>query len=134
MKYLIKFDSDGRRGATYRDDMKTADERAKLITDGYIEVSEEDYAYYAGNVDQGTNSTGYVRDSATGKPVSAPARVVTSTEKATSISAMYDSKINVLKDALATATLAGDTDLITDLKTEYTETMTAYQAALKGAE
>ena len=134
MKYLIKFDSDGRRGATYRDDMKTADERTQLLADGYIEVSTEDYAYYAGNVDQGTNKTGYVRDSATGKPVSAPARVVTSTEKAAAISATYNAKIEDLKDALATATLAGDADLITDLKTEYTETMTAYQAALKGVE
>ena len=114
--------------------MKTADERTQLIADGYIEVSTEDYAYYAGNVDQGTNKTGYVRDSATGKPVSAPARVVTSTEKAAAISATYNAKIEDLKDALATATLAGDADLITDLKTEYTETMTAYQAALKGVE
>ena len=131
--YLIKFDSDGRRGATYRSDMKTDVECAQLVAEGYIEVSPEDYAYYVGNVDQGENGTGYIRGS-DGHPISAPAVLITLAEKAAAVSAAYDNKINDLKDALATATLADNAELIDSLKTEYTKNMTDYQAALKGVE
>lgn len=133
-KYLCKFDAAGIRGETYiaaeYDDAAQAD----MVTKGYTYVSEDDYAYYVGNRGQGANSTGYVRDSTTGKPVSAPAYVPTKDEKAAAISSEYSAQIAELKDALATATLAGDADLIASLKSDYTTTMAAYQAALKGAE
>jgi hypothetical protein len=66
--------------------------------------------------------------------VSAPAYVQTEEEKAATISSEYSAQIAEIKDALATATLAGDTDLIASLKADYTTTMAEYQAALKGVE
>ena len=132
-KYLCKFDAAGIRGETYiaaeYDDAAQTD----MIAKGYVYVSEVDYQYYIGNHGWGDNGTGYVR-SADGKPVSAPAYVPTKEEKAAAISSEYSAQIAELKDALATATLSGDADLIASLKSDYTTTMAAYQAALKGAE
>ena len=132
--YLCKFDSAGKRTETLLKGVHyNASEEAQKLADGYVSVSDEDYAYYVGNHGNGDNGTGYVRG-ADGKPTSAPTRVVTKEEKAAAISADYSAQIAELKDALATATLAGDADLIASLKTDYATTMAAYQAALKGAE
>ena len=132
--YLCKFDSAGKRTETLLEGVHyKASEEAQKIADGYVSVSDDDYAYYVGNHGNGDNGTGYVRGT-DGKPVSAPTRVVTKEEKAATISSEYSAQIAELKDALATATLAGDADLIASLKTDYATTMTAYQAALKGAE
>lgn len=132
---LSKFDSDGRRIATVLSDIHyhTDAERQKYIDDGYIETSDEDYAYYVGNRGTGANGTGYVRG-ADGKPTDAPAIVVTTEQKQASIAADYESQISELKDALATATLAGDESLIAELKTEYAEVKAEYESALKEAE
>ena len=132
--YLCKFDSAGKRTETLLEGVhyKASDEAQKLA-DGYVIVSDEDYAYYVGNKGTGDNDTGYVRGT-DGKPVSAPAYVATAEEKAATISTTYAAQIAELKDALATATLTGDTDLIASLKADYTTTMSEYQAALKGAE
>ena len=132
--YLCKFDSAGKRTETLLEGVHyKASEEAQKLADGYVSVSDEDYLYYTNNKGDGANGTGYVRGT-DGKPVSAPARVVTKEEKAAAISATYAAQIAELKDALATATLAGDADLIASLKTDYATTMAAYQAALKGAE
>lgn len=132
---LSKFDSDGRRIATVLSDIHyhTDAERQKYIDDGYIETSDEDYAYYVGNRGTGANGTGYVRG-ADGMPTDAPAIVVTTAQKQASIAADYESQISELKDALATATLAGDESLIAELKEEYAEVKAEYEAALKEAE
>ena len=132
--YLCKFDSAGKRTETLLEGVhyKASDEAQKLA-DGYVIVSDEDYAYYVGNKGTGDNDTGYVRGT-DGKPVSAPAYVATAEEKAATISTTYAAQIAELKDALATATLTGDTDLIASLKADYTTAMAEYQAALKGAE
>ncbi len=132
--YLCKFNSAGKRTETLLEGVHyKASEEAQKLADGYVSVSDEDYLYYTNNKGDGANGTGYVRGT-DGKPVSAPAYVATAEEKAATISTTYAAQIAELKDALAMATLAGDADLITNLKTEYTETMTAYQAALKGVE
>lgn len=133
--YLCKFDSDGKRTATVVEGVhfSTADEKQKYLDDGYIETSDEDYAYYVGNKGTGANGTGYVRGT-DGKPTDAPAAVVTTEQKQASIAADYESQISELKDALATATLAGDDTLIAELKSEYAEVKSEYEAALKGAE
>ena len=132
---LSKFDSDGRRIATVLSDIHyhTDAERQKYIDDGYIETSDEDYAYYVGNRGTGANGTGYVRG-ADGKPTDAPAVVVTTAQKQASIAADYESQISELKDALATATLAGDESLIAELKEEYAEVKAEYESALKEVE
>lgn len=133
--YLCKFDTDGKRTTTVVDGVhfSTVEEKQKYLDDGYIETSEEDYAYYVGNRGTGANGTGYVRG-ADGKPIDAPAIIVTTEQKQASIAADYESQISELKDALATATLAGDESLIAELKSEYAEVKAEYEAALKGAE
>lgn len=133
--YLCKFDDDGKRTATVVDGVhfSTAAEKQEYLDEGYIETSDEDYAYYVGNRGNGANGTGYVRG-ADGKPTDAPAIVVTTEQRQASIAADYESQISELKDALATATLAGDDALIAELKSEYAEVKSEYEAALKGAE
>lgn len=131
MTYLVKFDNAGKRIATYPIDILMTDEqKSAYLADGYIEISEEDWNYYVGNKGIGANGTGYVRG-ADGKPTDAPAIVVTTAQKQASIAAVYESQISELKDALATATLAGDDTLIAELKEEYTEVKSEYEAALK---
>lgn len=133
--YLSKFDEDGRRIATVLEGIhfSTDAEKQAYLDDGYVETSDEDYAYYVGNRGNGANGTGYVRG-ADGKPTDAPAIVVTTAQKQASIAADYESQISELKDALATATLAGDESLIAELKEEYAEVKAEYEAALKEAE
>ena len=133
--YLCKFDFDGNRITTVAEGIhfSTAEEKQKYLDDGYIETSDDDYAYYVGNRGTGANGTGYIRG-ADGKPTDAPAIIVTTEQKQASIATDYESQISELKDALATATLAGDESLIAELKSEYAEVKAEYEAALKGAE
>ena len=72
--YWARFDNNGRVGAILLDGVhvKTDAQREKLSNDGYIPISDEDYQHYIGNRDAGDNGTGYIRDTKTGKPVSAP--------------------------------------------------------------
>ena len=135
MKYLSKFDAEGKRISSYPlDVLMTAEIIESMKSDGYIETDEEEWNYYIGNYGMGKNGTGYVRDAKTGKPVDAPAYVPTIGEKMSEIKANYESQIDALKESLATATLAGDDDLVADLKAEYAELMAEYQNALKGVE
>jgi len=74
MEMLAKFDRNGCRETTVLEGVHYRDEasRESYIRQGYIAISEEDFAYYVGVRGAGDNSTGYIRDSKTGKPVSAP--------------------------------------------------------------
>ena len=74
MEMLSKFDKNGCRQATVLDGVHYRSEEARqnYIAQGYIPISEEDFAYYAGWRGAGDNGTGYIRDPKTGKPVSAP--------------------------------------------------------------
>ena len=74
MEHLTKFKNDGHRETTVVSGVhySTDDERQTYINDGYISITEEDYQHYIGNRGVGDNGTGYIRDSKTGKPVSAP--------------------------------------------------------------
>lgn len=51
MKYLIKFDENGRRRETYVAEEKTAEEIQALINAGYEVITEENYQLLIGNVD-----------------------------------------------------------------------------------
>lgn len=71
-KYLAKFDEEGRRITSVP--LAMADDyggEGKLLAEGYIVISEEDWHHYVGNRGNGDNGTGFVR-AGTGKPVSAP--------------------------------------------------------------
>ena len=74
MEYLAKFDATGCRETTVVKGVhyNTDEDRQKYIDDGYIPISDENYQHYVGNRGMGDNGTGYIRDTETGKPVSAP--------------------------------------------------------------
>lgn len=72
-KYLAKFDKEGRRITSVP--LALTDDyggEEKLLAEGYILISDEDWQHYVGNRGTGDNGTGYIRDAETGKPVSAP--------------------------------------------------------------
>lgn len=71
---LSKFDKNGNRMETVILNIhyNTDEEREVHIADGYIPISDEEYQHYIGNRGAGDNGTGYIRDTKTGKPVSAP--------------------------------------------------------------
>ena len=70
--YLCKFDDGGRRTATVPIDITMTDEMvARYINDGYVKITVDEWNYYVGNRGAGDNGTGYIRDTKTGKPVSA---------------------------------------------------------------
>lgn len=132
--YLCKFDTDGKRTATVIDGVhfSTAEEKQKYLDDGYIETSDEDYAYYVGNRGNGANGTGYIRG-ADGKPVSAPARVATTEEKLLSLESAYKSDKAQLADYYLSAAMAGDTDTQAEIKAELEELDAQYAADVKAA-
>ena len=70
--YLAKFDKNGYRTATFLACEYTEEQKAEMYADGFVDLSEEDWNYYVGNMGAGDNGTGYIRDAETGKPVSAP--------------------------------------------------------------
>ena len=102
--YLIKFDEEGKKISAVplilADDWGGVE---KLKNEGYIEVSDEDWNYYTGNCGDGDNDTGYIRDSITGKPISAPARVITLEEQANALKAEYEAKVKAIDEAIQIA-------------------------------
>lgn len=79
--YITKFDEAGKPSGFLRPGINiSADDVAAKIAEGYVEISDDEWSYYVGNQGNGDNGTGYVRDSSTGKPISAPARVITLAE------------------------------------------------------
>ena len=70
--YLAKFDENGNRTETYIATEYTEEQKSQMYADGFVDLSEDDWNYYVGNMGAGDNGTGYVRDMTTGKPVSAP--------------------------------------------------------------
>ena len=135
MRHFLKFDNEGKMIASvlWGVHIKTEEDLEKYLEEGYLEISHADYMYYVGNRGQGDNGTGYVRG-ADGKPTSAPAHVTTIEEQVAAVEAEYGEQIEELKTALSTATLAGDDELIEELKEEYTELMAEYQKALADLE
>lgn len=128
------FDNTGKRTETVLEGIhiKNDADRQSYATNGYVNVDDEVYNMLIGNRGTGDNGTGYLY--VNGTLVSAPVYVQTVVEKVAELSVTYEKQISDLKDALATATLAGDNDLITSLKSDYSNVMTAYQGALKGVE
>ena len=128
LKYLCKFDSDGRRQETYLSCEYTEEARAQMIADGYIEITQEDWDYYVGNHGDGDNGTGYVRDPETGKPVSAPPHVPTKAEKLATLEAQYEQDKAELTKYYAEAMISDDTEVLAELKEELAEIEADYEA------
>ena len=74
MNIVGKFNADGRlvsisyRGKNY----SIESEYDALRAAGFLDLDAVEAAYYMGNRGTGDNGTGYIRDTKTGKPVSAP--------------------------------------------------------------
>lgn len=135
MNYLIKFDDDGRKTTTYPiDETMDADQKEMLISEGYIEISEEDWSYYVGNYGNGKNGTGYIRDAKTGTPVDAPAYVPTKEEQLAKLDAQYDSDKAELVQYFGEAALAGDTETQAELSAELADLNAAYDEARREIE
>lgn len=131
--YLCKFDSAGKRTETLLACEFTEEEKQQKIADGYIEITEEDWNYYVGNMGQGANGTGYIRG-ADGKPTDAPAYVPTKEEKLAALDSQYDNDKAELTRYFTEAALAGDTDMQEELRAELEELNTEYVAARKEIE
>ena len=132
-EYLAKFDASGRREATVVSGVHytTDKERQTYITDGYIQISDEDYHHYIGNRGAGDNGTGYIRNPQTGKPVSAPAYTPTQEERANQLAVSYAARVQELNNEIVAAMADGDEALITELKAEKGKALEAYQKALE---
>ena len=117
--YLCKFDNNGVRIATVASGINfdSDTEKQAYIDDGYIETSDEDYAYYVGNKGTGANGTGYIRG-ADGKPTDAPAYEPSIEEKLTQLDAQYNADKNDLLTAYQAAMLYGDTETMESLKAD----------------
>lgn len=130
--YFCKFNTKGEREASVPSTMvDNYGGKEKLISDGYIEISDEDYQYYVGNKGQGDNGTGYIRDSTTGKPISAPARVITLEEQANALKSEYETNIKAIDEAIQIAKNNGDTEYVAELQQERQNTLDEYAMKLE---
>lgn len=123
--YLAKFDADGKRGATYPTAGMSDEEKAEKIADGYIEISEDDWNYYVGNMGEGANGTGYIRG-ADGKPTDAPPYVPSKSERLAALDAQYDADKADIMNYFTQAVFAGDETEQDELRAEMDEIDAAY--------
>lgn len=130
--YLIKFDEEGKKISAVplilADDWGGVE---KLKNEGYIEVSDEDWNYYTGNCGDGDNDTGYIRNSITGKPISAPARVITLEERVNALKAEYENNIKAIDEAIQIAKNNNDTEYVAELQQERQNTLDEYATKLE---
>lgn len=130
--YLIKFDEEGKKISAVplilADDWGGVE---KLKNEGYIEVSDEGWNYYTGNCGDGDNDTGYIRDSITGKPISAPARVITLEEQANALKAEYEAKVKAIDEAIQIAKNNNDDEYVRELQQERQNILDEYAKKLE---
>lgn len=127
ISFLISFDGDGRRIETYIANEYTDEAKQEMLNNGFVEVAEGEWRYYAGLEGIGDNGTGYVRGK-DGKPISAPAYVPTKEEKLAQLDAKYDSDKAQLREYIGNALLLGDDELISDLRAEMTALDEVYES------
>lgn len=141
--YLIKFNSDGRRGTTYADgvhyfvnpDGNVTDGSVKvqdLLNQGFIFVDASDYANLLGN---NSDHAEYCRQSdGTFAPYVAPEP--TAEEKAAAqkaeLASEYESNKAEMLTALQAAQLAGNTDAVTSIQKDYQDMTAAYKESVEG--
>ena len=141
--YLIKFNSNGRRGTTYADgvhyyvdsDGNVTDGSVKvqdLINQGYVFVNTDDYNNLLRN---NSDKKEYCRQSdGTFAPYVAPEPTdeeKKAAEKA-SLEAEYESNKSEMLEALQAAQLAGNTDAVTSIHKDYQDMTAAYKEAVEG--
>lgn len=109
----------------------------KLTSDGYIEISLEEYNYYIGNMsNEDNNYAKFKRDNQTGKPVIyIPPEPTQEEKQLTEVNNIAnDTKIQAeeIKEAMIIALLNDDTELQEELKQEYQELMLNANNEMKG--
>ena len=125
LTYLIKFDSDGQRESTLPvDSTITAERKAELIKQGYIEVPAAEWQEYCNGKIRGKDGT----------PVDPPPYVPTKEEKLAALDAQYDSDKDQLAKYYLDAVLSGNEDLQTEIKAELATLNEDYEAARKEIE
>lgn len=140
--YLIKFNSDGRRGTTYADgvhyyvdsDGNVTDGSVKvqnLINQGYVFVNTDDYINLLGN---NSDKKEYCRQSdGTFAPYVAPEPTDEEkkvAEKA-SLEAEYESNKSEMLTALQSAQLAGNAEAVASIQQDYQDMTEVYKAAVE---
>ena len=132
MYYLCKFDETGKREASIPSTMiDRYGGEEKLTREGYIKITTDDYQYYVGNKGAGDNGTGYIRDTETGKPVSASARVITLEERVNALKAEYENNIKAIDEAIQIAKNNNDTEYGAELQQERQNTLDEYATKLE---
>lgn len=132
MYYLCKFDETGKREASIPSTMiDRYGGEEKLTREGYIKITTDDYQYYVGNKGAGDNGTGYIRDTETGKPVSAPARVITLEEQANALKAEYEAKVKAIDEAIQIAKNNNDDEYVRELQQERQNILDEYAKKLE---
>lgn len=140
--FLIKFDSDGRRGTTYADGVHYYVDQAGSVTDGSVKVQDllnqgfvfvdaDDYNNLLGN---NSGHKEYCRQSdGTFAPYVAPEP--TAEEKAAAqkaeLASEYEANKAEMLEALQAAQLAGNTDAVTSIQQDYKDMTEAYKAAVE---
>ncbi len=141
--YLIKFNSDGRRGTTYADGVHYFVNPDGNVTDGSVKVQDllnhefifvdaSDYANLLGN---NSDHAEYCRQSdGTFAPYVAPEP--TAEEKAAAqkaeLASEYESNKAEMLTALQAAQLAGNTDAVTSIQKDYQDMTAAYKESVEG--
>lgn len=141
--YLIQFNADGRRGATYAagvhyyvDDKGNAINGSvnirKLLNDGYVFVETDDYLNLLGN--NADHQEYCLKADGTFAPYVPPEP--TAEEKAAANKAQlkteYEAGKKELLDSLQTAYLSGNTEAVKSIQSEYQEFNAAYKSAVEG--
>lgn len=126
-KYLCQFDDKGYRKETYLSCEYTEEAKAEMIAKGYVEIDEDEWSYYVGNMGSGDNGTGYIR--VDGKPVSAPPYTPSKEEKLAQLETEYKTEKAKLEGYFTTALLMDDTETQDELKEELAELETWYTEA-----
>lgn len=135
MEYLVLFDDRGYKVSGKVDGINytTDEERTALIDAGYIVTQPEDFDLYC-NQTGGENGTGYIRDSNTGKPVSAPAYVPSKDEQAALLFNSCQADLKEIDAQIVNAIILKDTELVEELRQERDERVAEYEAALEELE
>ena len=139
MEYLILFNEAGHRKETVAEKIhyKTEEQRQSYIDNGFVPVTEEEYAYYVGNKGMGEHGTGYIRDTETGKPISAPPHVPSKDEQAQVLYNACQSDLRQIDAQIVSAVAMGDDELAVDLRKDRAERIEQYQhdlAELEGGD
>lgn len=130
--YLAKFDENGNRITTLLACEYTEEQKSQMYADGFVDLSEEDWNYYVGNMGTGDNGTGYIRDKATGKPVSAPPPAAPSKEQRIGqLDAQYAADKAAIMEYFLEAIATGNTDLTAELTAELKTLNANYDAEVE---